>query len=142
MTQVCLCCGLEKPISEYEWQKNRPNPRKVCKVCRYNSRDKLKERERHKAYAKVRRQTNPEKLRQNWERSTYGVCKEDIGVEACMICGSTQRLCIDHCHNTSVVRGILCSKCNTGLGMFNDNIDALYSAIEYLRPHIQLKDGV
>ena len=72
----------------------------------------------------------------------YGVCKEDIGIEACMICGSTHKLCIDHCHTTLNVRGILCSKCNTGLGMFNDNVDALVNAIKYLQdgPHFQLED--
>lgn len=41
--------------------------------------------------------------------------------------------CIDHCHTTSKVRGILCAHCNTGLGMFKDNPDLLLTAIEYLK---------
>jgi hypothetical protein len=40
---------------------------------------------------------------------------------------------LDHCHTTSLPRGILCRTCNSGLGMFGDDIDRLYAAIEYLK---------
>jgi hypothetical protein len=39
---------------------------------------------------------------------------------------------IDHVHGTKIVRGILCPHCNTGLGMFADNVQTLYRAIFYL----------
>lgn len=38
----------------------------------------------------------------------------------------------DHCHETKTLRGILCNGCNSGLGHFKDNPDALWRAIEYL----------
>jgi len=40
---------------------------------------------------------------------------------------------IDHCHNTNKVRGILCSSCNMGLGLFKDDTEVLKSAIKYLK---------
>lgn len=40
---------------------------------------------------------------------------------------------VDHCHKTGKVRGILCSKCNIGLGMFKDNIASLETAVQYLQ---------
>ena len=40
---------------------------------------------------------------------------------------------IDHNHKTGKIRGILCNKCNTGLGMFNDDINLLQKAIKYLQ---------
>ena len=51
----------------------------------------------------------------------------------CAICGLTmEQSNIDHCHTTDCIRGILCNKCNWGLGMFNDDLDLLASASSYL----------
>jgi len=40
---------------------------------------------------------------------------------------------IDHCHTTNKVRGILCTACNMGLGLFKDNTENLTNAITYLK---------
>jgi len=42
------------------------------------------------------------------------------------------RLAVDHCHKTGKIRGLLCTKCNTGIGMFEDNVELLKAAIKYL----------
>lgn len=55
----------------------------------------------------------------------------------CAICGTDEpKGCgwhTDHCHETGVVRGILCTHCNSGLGFFRDNPAHLVAAIEYLQ---------
>ena len=54
----------------------------------------------------------------------------------CAICNNLDRngrsLAVDHCHTTNKVRGLLCTDCNTALGLFKDNKDLLSSAIMYL----------
>jgi len=54
----------------------------------------------------------------------------------CAICAQPPkrgRLHIDHNHQTGAVRGLLCSPCNTGLGLFAENPQNLNSAISYLQ---------
>lgn len=44
-----------------------------------------------------------------------------------------RRLAVDHCHKTNKVRGLLCSDCNTAIGLFQDDVNILQEAIEYLQ---------
>jgi hypothetical protein len=51
----------------------------------------------------------------------------------CAICKSKMEPpCVDHDHNTNEIRGLLCSNCNTAIGMFEDSVKILKSAIHYL----------
>ena len=59
-------------------------------------------------------------------RSQNGVCA------LCYTPFLAQRPCVDHCHETNKVRGLLCHHCNTALGLFKDNTDVLSNAIKYL----------
>lgn len=72
----------------------------------------------------------------------YKLTKEDFDIllksqnNSCKICGTEynkKSFHIDHCHSKKNVRGLLCSKCNQGLGLFGDDINILLSAIEYLK---------
>lgn len=60
----------------------------------------------------------------------------------CAICGTPDpgaqtsgEWCIDHDHVTGKIRGLLCSRCNTGIGMLRDDPDVIASAFEYVRRH-------
>ncbi len=50
----------------------------------------------------------------------------------CAICGRDKNLEIAHDHDTGAVRGVLCGRCNKGLGLFLDNAVMLRKAITYL----------
>ena len=53
--------------------------------------------------------------------------------EACEVCGSTFRLCIDHDHTTGEARGTLCNGCNTSLGMTKESISTLMGLVKYIQ---------
>jgi hypothetical protein len=53
----------------------------------------------------------------------------------CAICGKARRLVVDHEHTSGRVRGLLCSRCNVGVGQFLDDVELLKSAIRYLEDH-------
>jgi hypothetical protein len=42
---------------------------------------------------------------------------------------------VDHCHKTNKRRGLLCHKCNVGLGMVQDSVEHLEKLIAYLIKH-------
>lgn len=57
----------------------------------------------------------------------------------CLICGdpptSGHNFHIDHDHKNGKIRGLLCGRCNMGLGLFRDNVDNLAAAMQYLNHH-------
>lgn len=54
-----------------------------------------------------------------------------IPMEACEICGDTENLVIDHCHDTNKFRGVLCLTCNMGIGHLKENKDVIKKALAY-----------
>lgn len=94
-------------------------------------------------------QRNPDKVRATQLKLKFGLSWEEY-VEifsqqhgSCAICKTPLVLFgsvkdkhkianVDHCHVNGNVRGLLCNKCNVGLGSFMDNPTALRNAAEYL----------
>jgi Recombination endonuclease VII len=104
-------------------------------------------RARHKAEIsarnKLRRASDPkhrERQRRSYLKQAYGISSEEYAAlltaqgKVCAICKKKdrKRLSVDHCHDTRTVRGLLCTKCNIGLGHFDDDIERLRAAIAYL----------
>jgi hypothetical protein len=56
--------------------------------------------------------------------------------EVCAICHQKdpcdRQLAVDHCHTTKKVRGLLCTNCNMAIGKFQDNVEYLKRAVEYM----------
>jgi hypothetical protein len=86
---------------------------------------------------------NKRKIRESTVQRRYGLSAEDYKAllhaqgGACAICRGELKgdrdTHVDHCHDTGLVRGILCSRCNTGLGQFEDAPERLRAAIDYLQ---------
>ena len=136
----------------YKNNKQRWNKRSPEKQAEYNAKrrakyavcDETKKRAREKV--KEWQSANPRK-RLNQRMRAYGLSVDEYEAMlarqkgTCAICGrepsggstSESRLHVDHCHETGVIRGLLCGNCNHGIGKFKDDIQLLEKAIVYLR---------
>ena len=146
--KLCSKCKKEKDKSLFYKDKYAEDGyASLCKECRdkYNKNYVLNNQERVCNNRSAFRKRRPDLVRKYNLKFSYGLTldqyeelhKSQNGL--CWICGISedsgekfQRLCVDHCHKTGVVRGLLCSNCNYGLGKFKDSPDLLVKAIEYL----------
>jgi len=81
---------------------------------------------------------HPKRRRESQFRFKYGIeLKDALALKRvdgnCTICKRRPGTHFDHHHKTGKHRGWLCQQCNTGLGMFKENIDILLSATDYIR---------
>lgn len=139
---TCCACG-----SAFERKAHRRVRGNVycSRQCYYNGLTKHPEHKRAQKQATARhwREQNVEHVkryrREAGLRAQYGISVQDYErmYEAqagrCGICGEVpERIVVDHCHATGVVRGLLCSPCNVALGGFRDRVDLLDAAKAYL----------
>lgn len=92
-----------------------------------------------------KRQRSAQPRRSSWLRQ-YGITPAEydamFAAQAglCAICKNHQtarRLAVDHCHTTGKVRGLLCTRCNSGIGQFKEDPGLFARALFYLEQHKQ-----
>lgn len=117
------------------YRKNKVARLAYANVYRECNRELINKKEKAKSTRKVRyNYIRLLKLRYGLtlEEYTQLSCAQN---NQCKICGRhVSRLCVDHKEKGSY-RGLLCSTCNVGLGMFRDSITYLQSAIKYLKAY-------
>ena len=118
-----------------------------CKDCKnaysrnYNNvnKDTLKSihkewRREHSNYSKEWAERNKSKIRLSQIKYNYNLTEEEYEAlsKACEVCGSTKNLCIDHNHIIGKVRGVLCSRCNSALGLLRDSKEVILKLASYI----------
>lgn len=145
VTKTCPCCLREKSLFDFSIRQSGPRtgqPVAHCKTCNAEKQRKRKTRDP----SVYRRIEWPSKL-----KTVYGITVDDYYTMlenqggGCAICATkvpSQRkrkyaqiemFFVDHCHATGRVRGLLCSRCNRGIGYFDDNPSRLEMAAAYLK---------
>lgn len=109
--RACRGCKRELPWADFHSQANGFNGKNSrCKTC----------------------------VNSSVRAATYGITKEEIlrlelaADGLCQICKRPGRLCIDHDHSTRMVRGVLCKKCNSAIGLLGDDPKIIRAALDYL----------
>jgi hypothetical protein len=94
------------------------------------------------AYMREYRKRQPERVRNTTLKKHFGIDLNDYNVMlsaqggVCAICRCEQKgkthLCVDHCHRTGTIRGLLCHNCNRAIGLLKDDHDVIVRAARYL----------
>lgn len=138
-SKICSKCRIDKSVEEFSTDNGKLKSQ--CKSCvnEYNKSYKEKNKNNlNDRWRKASRKYHTTEKRRNKTLRKYGLREEDYNIMfdkqegKCKICHEPVTLCVDHCHTTGKVRGLLCNSCNTSLGGFKDSIELLESAIKYL----------
>lgn len=136
-TKKCSKCELFLPFTDFHKSKNDlAGLSSICKGCSSNYTNTIMDT------GLTRAREKHIKNKYNLEIEEYLKMIEDQD-NKCKICGkpevftsskgNVKSLAIDHHHESGRVRGLLCQKCNSAIGMLMDDIQLLESAIEYLK---------
>lgn len=128
--RTCRDCGLEAS-SEEELSRFIPDKeskhgrRNLCRGC-----------------ANIRNQKQSPQDRARWKtdhqvRTRYACTLAEYeermaSSSSCEVCGTTENLVYDHCHDTMAFRGVLCRQHNAAIGQLGDTIEGLQAALNYL----------
>jgi len=117
--KVCTKCKLEQPEDNFYQIKKTGKRHGSCKTC-------FKKQSKKSAEKLGRRHRKNIELQWN-----YGISVEDYErmLDECdgkCVCGASkgrankEALHVDHCHETGLIRGLLCHSCNRAIGLVND----------------------
>lgn len=146
--KICSKCKLEKSITCFYKSKYQAGGYQAyCRGCNLANLNKI--------YPVLNIHERRKKSRQYMLKSKYGITPKEYNEllnsqgGVCAICkrhetsisnkkGGVDHLRVDHCHETTRIRGLLCSECNFGISKFDDKLSFLLSAVAYLLEHKQI----
>jgi len=121
---TCSDCGTEKPEEDFGLDRNQARGRKyACKECTNAKRRGRYQKENRRYHLKRAYGITPKQY-ENMSQEQMGICA---------ICLEPTKLYIDHDHVTGEVRGLLCQKCNSAIGLLYDNPARIDRAAKYVR---------
>jgi len=151
----CTKCKEIKDLSYFGKDRyKKDNKKSICKKCykvydkkRYDS-DIVGQRERVKKYRESLTQEQKYLTNRNTKlKRAYGLSHEQVEEMKrlqdyrCYTCGrleieaGSKGLVVDHNHTTGKIRKLLCSSCNTALGLLDENPKIFSSFIKYIEEH-------
>lgn len=162
---ICCACKLDKPDNEFAPRDGGRRRHTKCRTCQKIYRQEWWSKnspkyanryannlEHHRAECRRRYHQSDKKKAgtKTWKAKIlreFGLTVDDYNLlleqqnGVCAICKKVdsdgRRLAVDHCHGTGTVRGLLCRRCNTAIGLFEDDADLIQTAINYLNPSRQ-----
>lgn len=133
-SRTCVKCSTVKTLENFRHsvRDGKEYWARTCKLC-------------ERSGAKKWQTENPERFNYLQKRGVFKRAYGERGVElyelrisgkgACENCGDSENLHIDHNHVTGEVRGLLCHRCNTALGLLKEDTERIEGLVRYLNSY-------
>lgn len=139
-------CPPDLPYSKEEWAS-------FSRSKRWSLRNPDRMKQASRSWIERNREYNSTRTRKYNLLRQYGITEKGYAnllekqKGLCAICGTDKPtgkwkvFAVDHCHNTGMVRGLLCNECNRGIGLLRDNPEILRKAADYLDKNLCRESG-
>lgn len=144
--KICYVCEKSKPLDDfYKESRTIDGYQTRCKTCQRSSAQISYAENKPRVLSRNKKKYSSEARRERTLKESYGIDLKDYNnmledqEGKCGICGGSDpkhtsgRFVVDHCHESGLVRGLLCGECNFMIGKSNDDIEILKKAITYLK---------
>lgn len=149
----CKCCV--RKVNNDNYSKNRQKRKDYKKSYYLDNKEAIsvdkienykKDPKKHIEASKVWYQNNKGRVRDLSLQRNYGIDLETYNEMfrkqegKCATCSTHQSelkrsLCVDHDHETSEIRGLLCDSCNRSIGLLKENLKTISNVIVYLKKY-------
>lgn len=128
----CSKCKTEKPLDQFSAASVQAGYRDGkypwCKACA-------------SAYGKAYYAANKERVAARHRLTKYGITQDEYVAmclsqdQRCLVCSREVQLVVDHDHQTTKIRGLLCRECNASLGLLAEDPERITALADYARQH-------
>ena len=139
MNKKCTKCKQIKDLSLFFKDKQKKdNLSSQCKECiTKQTIDYSKKNRENTKFHQLKFSTGVDKKLYfdllSLQNNKCAICETEFGT-------TNKKFSVDHCHKTNLIRGLLCVRCNFGIGYFLDDILSLQNAIKYLQNNLSYKN--
>ncbi len=145
--KVCAKCQQQKPLSDFYARKiSKDGLQYTCKICSNERVNQVRANNRDYMKTYIRSDAGKAAQRRHKLKKHYGLseCEYNEILQLqnykCACCktsepGGRGRWHVDHCHESGLVRGLLCHHCNVGIGNLGDSVEGIENALNYLKEH-------
>jgi len=140
--KICTKCKESKPVEMFSKGEGPYGKRSSCKACQLKKNNAWRKKNPEKWRKLTVKHSKSDKTRDSYLKRKYGITLANYNkmlIEqnyVCKVCHNknniNHRLYVDHHHESGVVRGLLCHKCNLIIGMCNEEPGRLLKIVEFI----------
>lgn len=139
-TYILECSSCKSKLPYFKFSKKSNSKRGYSYKCKSCHNSYVREIWYKKNSDKHKKSVRDWSLRNRFKVLSYKYGESDEFIRdlflksnnSCNVCYTKDDLCVDHCHTSGKIRGVLCRSCNVSLGLLKEDVGVIKSLADYL----------